>query len=204
MKVMIGFTPPPAIALGLKPQATVSSESARNKSTADSFTPSTPTSKGMRSGFLHIDGERFEGTASEYLKKLKNPFFPVLNEEGKIFLGDLVKVCESHSDEHLNHSVNTTIFDKEEGLACSTAANLGARADFLYHQSNEDLRLRNNGTRILTSTHSIASLADLESTLQTEGVKGLLGWLEKYTKRVHEEFPHIAKAILARMASSQS
>ena len=159
----------------------------------------------MRSGFLHIDGKRFEGTALDYLEKLKNPFFPVLNEEGKNFLGDLVKVCENHSDEHLNHSVNTTIFDKEAGLAYSTTANLGARADFLYHQSNEDLRLSSNGKRILTSTHhSIASLAELEFALQTKGVKGLPVLLEKYTKRVHEEFPRIAEAILARIASSQS
>ncbi len=95
--------PPPAVALGLKAQATVTSNTAKDTVQADSFTSSTPAYQGMRSGFLRINGEPFEGTAVEYFETLVKYFNHVLNEEGKSKLENLVTVSEKHPHEHLNH-----------------------------------------------------------------------------------------------------
>jgi len=111
MKVMTGFTPPPStIALGVKPQATVASKTAKDTVQADSFTASTSASKGTRSGFLYIDAERFEGTAADFFENLVEYFCHVLNGEGISELKKLVNVCEKHSEENLYRSILDSVY----------------------------------------------------------------------------------------------
>ncbi len=52
-----------------------------------------------------------------YQTTLGTVFHPVLNKEGKEKFQKLVEICQSHPDEHLDHSV-------------------GVHGDFLYHENS--------------------------------------------------------------------
>jgi hypothetical protein len=102
--------PPPAIALGLKPQATVPSESANTVAKSASFTPSTPASKGNRSGLFYLNGEQVEQDATQFLEVIERNYEPVLSHldrTGLKLLKTLVRTCGGSNDVERLHSFNT-------------------------------------------------------------------------------------------------
>ncbi len=137
----------------------------------------------LEDGFRIADNDQF-------LKVVVSVFEPVLDEKGKALLPQVVKKFENHETEHLNLSRlhKNAAFDKTSGNFYVDP--FGPQADFLYHETES------SKNRILTSTHRIASRADLQKAPKTQNVKTLLAWLDKYKQRGHEEFPVVAQELI--------
>ena len=138
------------------------------------------------------NGERVTDS-TKFLNILQSAFHPVLNKEGQDLLEPLVEKFAYSETEHLKFVPNEYFFNQQTGSWYGVPF-VDSEADFLFHQKEGEYHHARN--RILTSTHSLAPREVLQKAPQTETVRRLLAWLDKYEKRGHEEFPSVAKNLI--------
>jgi hypothetical protein len=141
-------------------------------------------------GYIKENGQKVLVTVEKFLPMVQDAFHPVLNEEGKGLLPKLVDTFANHETEHLNFTPKDpdNYFNKATGQYHFDP--FGSQADFLRHTTNK------GENRILSSPYSITSREDLTQAPQTQSVKTLLAWLDKYKQRGHEEFPVVAQELI--------
>ena len=144
------------------------------------------------------DGERIESyLIPRYKTAVAEVFEPVLDDNGKTLLNNLLDTFENNQHEHINFTPLTegVHLEHSSGNVKGPIKDCNL-VDVLVHVIPRGWMKKDIVNIILKSTDRIASREDIIKHANPKTKESLLSLLEKYKGRGHVEFPVIAQNLI--------